>query len=71
MDLINPLLYIQNHVFVVFIQIVDVHGFKGSRFHSRPRTAFGMCIYEKSVIFVMPKPKIVHKLTITWENKHF
>jgi hypothetical protein len=36
---------------------VGVHGFKDSRFHSRPWTAFGMRIYEKSVSFVRHNPK--------------
>jgi len=34
-------------------------------------TAFGICIYEKSVNFVMPYPKSVPRLAITWENEHF
>jgi hypothetical protein len=58
--------------------IVGVHGFKGSGvqglpaggFHSRPRTAFGVRIYEKSVSFVRPNPKFGAKLAIIWENEH-
>jgi len=38
-------------------------------FYSRPRTAFGMCIYEKNVI--LPNPKFGARLAITWENEHF
>jgi hypothetical protein len=34
-----------------------VQGFRGSRFHSRRWTIFGMRIYEKSVSFVRPNPK--------------
>ncbi len=48
-----------------------VQRFRGSRFHSRPQTAFGMRIYEKSVSFVRPNPKFGAKLAITWENEHF
>jgi hypothetical protein len=44
---------------------VCVHRFMGSRFHSRPWTAFGMCIYQKSVSFVRPNPKLAAKLAIT------
>ena len=44
---------------------------RGSRFHSRTWTAFGMCIYEKSVNFVRPIPKFGAKLAIIWENEHF
>jgi hypothetical protein len=51
--------------------LLCVHGFKGSRFHPRPRTAFGMCIYEKSVIFVMPNPKFLPKLAIIWKFERF
>jgi len=51
--------------------LVGVHGFRGSRFHSCPRTAFGMRIYEKSVSFVSPNPKFEAKLAIYWENEHF
>jgi len=40
-------------------------------FHSRPRIAFGMRIYEKSIGFVRPNPKFGAKLVIIWENKHF
>ena len=47
-----------------------VQRFSGSRFYSRPRTAFGMRIYEKSVNFVRPNPKFEAKLAITWENEH-
>jgi hypothetical protein len=53
----------------MIVNIVGVHGFKGSRFHSRPRTVFGMRIYEKSVSFVSPNPKFEAKLAITWENE--
>jgi hypothetical protein len=51
--------------------IVTLHEFRGSRFHSRARTEFGMRIYEKGVGFVMPNPKFGAKLVIIWENKHF
>jgi len=60
--------------------MVGVHGFKGSRvqglpasggFHSRPRTAFWMRIYEKSVSFVRPNPKFGARLAIIWQNEHF
>jgi len=34
-----------------------VQRFRGSRFHSRPRPAFGMPIYEKRISFVRPNPK--------------
>ena len=43
----------------------------GQGFHSRSWTAFGMCIYEKSVGFVRPNPKFGAKLAIIWENEHF
>jgi len=43
---------------------------QGSRFHSCPRTAFRMRIYEKSVSFVRPNLKFEAKLAITWENEH-
>jgi hypothetical protein len=39
---------------------IGVHGFKGSevqKFNSRPWTAIGMRIYEKSVGSVRPNPK--------------
>jgi len=48
-----------------------VQRFRGSRFHSRPRTEFGMHIYEKSVIFVRPNPKFGAQLAITRQNEHF
>ncbi len=50
----------------------DMRGsrFRGSRFHSRPWTAFGMRIYEKSVGFVRPNPKFGAKLAIIWESKN-
>ena len=41
-----------------------VHGFRGSRLHSRPWTAFGMRNYEKSVSFVRPSPIFGAKLAI-------
>ncbi|MBW1707758.1 MAG: hypothetical protein JRJ86_21795 [Deltaproteobacteria bacterium] len=44
---------------------------QGSRLHSLPRTAFGMCIYKKGVIFFRPNAKFGAKLAITWENEHF
>jgi hypothetical protein len=47
-----------------------VQRFRGSKFHSRPWTALGMRIYEKSVNFVRPNPKFVAKLAIIWENEH-
>ncbi len=47
-----------------------VQRFRGSRLHSRLWTAFGVRIYEKSVGFVRPNPKIGAKLTIIWENEH-
>ena len=57
---------------------VGVHRFTGSGFkvqgsgvHSRPRTAFGMRIYEKGVSFVRSNPKFGDKLAITWGNEHF
>ena len=50
--------------------MVGVKGFRGSMFYSYPRTAFGMCIYEKIVSFVSPNPKFEAKLAITWENEH-
>ena len=43
----------------------------GQGFHSRPWTAFGMRIYEKSVGFIWPNPKFGAKLAIIWENEHF
>jgi hypothetical protein len=46
-------------------------GFRGSRFHFHPWTAFGMCIYEKSVSFVRANPKFGTKLAIIWANEHF
>ena len=48
-----------------------IRGVQGSRFNSRPRSAFGLRIYEKSVSFVRPNPKFGAKLVITWENEHF
>ena len=48
-----------------------VQRFRGSRFHSRPRTGFGMRIYEKSVSFVRPNPKFGAKLAIIWDNEDF
>jgi hypothetical protein len=48
-----------------------VQRFGGSRFYSRPRTAFGMRINEKSVSFARPNPKFGAELAIIWENKHF
>jgi len=47
-----------------------VHRFKGSGFHSRPWTAFGMRTYEKSVNFVSPNTKFGAKLAIIWENEN-
>jgi len=47
-----------------------VQRFRGSRFHSCPRTAFGMHIYEKNVNFISSNPKFEVKLAITWENEH-
>jgi len=49
----------------------QVQRFRGSRFHSRSWTAFGMRIYEKSVSFVRPNPKFGAKLAIFWENEDF
>jgi hypothetical protein len=43
----------------------------GQGLHSRPGTAFGMRIYEKSASFVRPNPKFAAKLAIIWENEHF
>jgi hypothetical protein len=43
----------------------------GQGFHSRPWTAFGMRIYEKSVSFVRPNTKFSAKLAIIWENEQF
>jgi hypothetical protein len=40
---------------------IGVHGF-----NSRPWTALGMRIYEKSVSFVRPNPKFGDKLVIVW-----
>jgi len=48
-----------------------VQRFTGSRFHSRPWTAFGKRVYEKIVGFVRPNPKFGAKLAIIWENKRF
>jgi hypothetical protein len=48
-----------------------VQRFRGSRFHSRPWTAFGMRNYEKSVSFVRPNPKFGAKLAMIWEKEHF
>ena len=48
-----------------------VQRFRGSWFNSRPRSAFGLHIYEKSVSFVRPNPKFGAKLAITWENEYF
>jgi hypothetical protein len=48
-----------------------VYGFRGSRFHSRPWTALGMHIYEKSVSFDRLNPKIGAKLAIIWKNEYF
>jgi hypothetical protein len=39
--------------------------------HSRPWTAVGMRIYDKSVSFVRPNPKIGAKFAIIWQNEHF
>ena len=52
-------------------KVVTVHGFKGPRFHSCPRTAFGMRIYEKCVRFVRPETKSGAKSAIICENEHF
>jgi hypothetical protein len=41
----------------------DIPGL-GQGFHSHPWTAFGMHIYEKSVSFARPNPKIGAKLAI-------
>jgi hypothetical protein len=41
------------------------------RFHSNPWSAFGICIYEKSVSFFRPNPKFGAKLAIILENEHF
>jgi hypothetical protein len=43
----------------------------GQGFHSRPWTAVGMRIYEKSFRFISPNPKFGAKLAIIWENEHF
>jgi hypothetical protein len=48
-----------------------VQRFRGSRLHSRPWTAFGKRIYEKSVSFVRPNPKFGAKLAIIWQNEYF
>jgi hypothetical protein len=48
-----------------------VQRFRGSKFHSIPRTAFGMRIYEKSVSFVRRNPKFGAKLAITLGNEPF
>jgi hypothetical protein len=48
-----------------------VQRFRGSGFHSRRWTAFGMHIYEKSVSLVRSNPKFGAKLAIIWENEHF
>jgi hypothetical protein len=45
-------------------------GFRGSRLHPRPWTAFGMRICEKSVSFVRANRKFEAKLAIIWENGH-
>jgi hypothetical protein len=52
-------------------ETVGVHRFKGSggsRFHSRPWTAFWRRIYEKSVSLVRANPKFGAKLAIILEN---
>jgi hypothetical protein len=41
-----------------------VQRFRGSRFHSRPWTAFGMRINEKSISFGRPNPKFGAKLKL-------
>ncbi len=41
-----------------------MQSFRGSRFHSRPWTAFGMHIYDKSGSFVRPNPKFGAKFEI-------
>jgi hypothetical protein len=43
----------------------------GQGFHSRPWTAFGIRIYDKSVSFVRPNQKFGAKLAIIWQNEHF
>jgi hypothetical protein len=43
----------------------------GQGFHFHPWTAFGMCIYEKSVSFVRANPKFGTKLAIFWEVSIF
>jgi hypothetical protein len=43
----------------------------GLRFHSHPRTASGMRIYEKSVSFIRPNPRFGAKLAIILEDEHF
>jgi len=48
-----------------------VQRFRGLRLHSRPRTAFGMHICDKSVSFVRPNPKFGAKLAIIGGNEHF
>jgi hypothetical protein len=46
---------------------VSVQRFRGPRLHSRPWTAFGMRIYDKSVSFVRANPKF-GKIQPTAEN---
>jgi len=41
-----------------------VQRFRGSRLHSRPRTAFVMHVYEKSVSLVRANPKFGAKFFI-------
>jgi hypothetical protein len=55
------------------IKFVGVHGFKGSWVQGSilvPGLHLGFAIYEKSVSFVSPNPKLEAKLAITWENEH-
>ena len=61
----------ETHNNIKFSRRSRVQRFRGSRFHSRPWTAFGMRICEKSVSFVRPNPKFGAKLAIIWENEHF
>ncbi len=62
---------IETHNNIKFCRRSRVQRFRGSRFHSRPWTAFGIRIYEKNVSFVRANPKFGAKLAIIWENEHF
>jgi hypothetical protein len=56
---------------IFIVRSKQVQRFRGSRFHSRSWTAFGMRIYEKSVSFIRTNPKFGAKVAIIWENEDF